>query len=112
MMIARVLQISPIPLVVLLGMAISGPVSADGSAAANQECHTFHDYMELDDFWSNWFGYRDDPFHVVHPISAADITDGGDYRDDGTVRATGYPHTTLLPGHTLESGEHGPCRQT
>lgn len=105
------MKIARIALVFLLALAVSGPAPADGSTDT-QECHTFRDYTELDDFWSNWFGFRDDPFHVVHPISAADITDGGDYRDDGTVRATGHPHTDLRPGHTFESGEHGRCTQT
>lgn len=102
------MKIARIVLVVLLALAVSGPAPADGSNTTDG-CHKFRDYMELDSFIHNFLGARDDPFHVLWPLSAADITDGGDWRDDGTVEATGHPHTVLLPGHTIESGEHVAC---
>ena len=103
------MKIARIALLILLGLAVSGPVPAGGSAAAGGGCHTFQDYTDLDNFWSNWFGFRDDRYHVLWPASAEDLRPGGEWRDDGTVEADGRDHDYMVERHTLETGEHKGC---
>ena len=97
----------------LLLSVVSASVPAKVPVASH--CTEFRDWTELDYFWPNFFGLRDEHYHNASDgPHASDLRGGGQWPDEGPrkLEATGLDHDYLKDGWTLESLEHTRCSMT